>query len=65
MNCPCCGRWAAPDDPETGADFNEICGFCADDGWTRTAQGDVINLNEAPDPAPTEQADGYSEPIKT
>lgn len=41
MECPNCGAWG-PGDPSTGYDVDELCPRCADEGWTLTAQGQLV-----------------------
>ena len=41
MTCPVCGCWS-PDDSETGYGADELCPSCKAEGFTVTANGDII-----------------------
>ena len=48
MECPMCGCWA-PDDPETGYGADSLCPSCQADGFTETAQGELVNDQDEAD----------------
>lgn len=50
--CPTCGAWS-PDDPETGV-FDDICPSCKEDGFTITADGEIIREREGEEEPVTE-----------
>lgn len=45
MECLSCGRWAPPD-PETGYDGDPLCPSCTAEGWSLTADGEVLSPEE-------------------
>lgn len=39
--CPNCGAFS-PGDPETGADFDDLCPSCGEAGFEMTADGEIL-----------------------
>lgn len=54
MICPLCGAFSPPD-PETGADFDEVCPSCGERGFTTTSDGTIIRELDVDEPDDLDQ----------